>query len=122
MNYINPNVSPQLLKFNTLANEGDTVTWTLFLEGSAEVLYTFTSDSANVTLTDGAYYQILSVDMASEGISLQSETQYRIKGVNALDELIYTGKVFTTTQNVYEHTVDGDAFVSPDISNEFIII
>jgi hypothetical protein len=118
MNYINPTDNSVQLKFNTLANEGESITWSLFLEGSAEPLYTF----ASTALVDGAYYQILTIDLVSEGLSLQNSTQYRIKGENALNELIYTGKVFTTTQNIYQYTIDGDAFVAPDISNEFIII
>ena len=124
MNYINhESYTPQLIKFNTLATPEDAVLWTLYMEGSPAVIAESNSSSVNVNLTDGAYFQTLSIDFFSEGVTLQGETQYMLKGTLVSDDtLIYSGKLFTTSQNVYEHEVNGDKFIAPDVSNEFIII
>ena len=122
MNYINPeSMLPQELRINTLGTPTDSISWTIQLEGSKESTHLFATPSATANFEDLAYYQKLTVDLRTLGINLQDSTQYTLKGTKNGDT-IYFGKLYTTTQNVAEIKVNGDNFVSPDISNEFIII
>jgi hypothetical protein len=123
MNYINPTfIGSQSLNLNTRANAGDVLTWSITEEGNNDATASFSTDTTFATLTNGNYHQTLAISLNDEGITLKDETSYTLKAVNASSEVVYRGKLYSTTQNKESYKVNDDNFSVPNLTNEFIII
>jgi hypothetical protein len=123
MNYINPTfIGSQSLNLNTRANIGDVLTWNITEEGNNDATATYSTDTTFATLTAGNYYQTLAISLSDEAITLKDETFYTLKALNASNEVVYRGKLYSTTQNKESYKVNDDNFSVPNLTNEFIII
>ena len=123
MNYINPTfIGSQSLNLNTRANIGDVLTWSITEEGNNDATASFSTDTTFATLTAGNYYQTLAISLNDEAIILKDETSYTLKAINASSEVVYRGKLYSTTQNKENYKVNDDNFSVPNLTNEFIII
>jgi hypothetical protein len=122
MNYINPTLeTPQMLAINCNTAAGSSISWTLTKEGDDSTTFSFTSPSANFTLTDMGYFQALTADFFSEGIDLDPEHTYLLKGAaNGSD--VYVGKVFVSEQNIESYTVHPSKYTETVASNNYIIL
>lgn len=123
MNYINPTfIGSQVLNLNTRAAVTDTLTWSVTEEGNNDASATFSTNTTFATLTAGNYYQSLAISLSDEAITLKDETSYILKATNASNEVVYRGKLYSTTQDKASYKVNDNNFTAPDLTNEFIII
>ena len=122
MNYINPILLyPQVLAINCNAAAGSSISWTLTKEGDDSTTFSFTSPSANFTLTDMSYYQALTADFFGEGIDLAPEHTYILKGAVSGSD-VYVGKVFVSEQDIESYTVHPSKYTETVASNNYIIL
>ena len=123
MNYVNPALeTPQVLALNCKVAAGASIDWTLTKEGNDDESFSFSSPSANFTLTDMSYYQAFSCDFFAEGIDLSSEHSYVLRGaVNG--SKVYHGKIFVTERDLDNYSVNESAFtLKSQPTNNFVIL
>lgn len=123
MNYIKPNeAGVQLLFLNTREDAAANMSWTITEEGNNDPTATFSTNTAFAILSEGNYYQALSISLNELGIALKEETSYILKAVNDAGDVVYRGKLYSTSQNKENYKVNDDNFTAPDLTNEFIIL
>jgi predicted RNA methylase len=67
------------------------------------------------------YFQALTADFFSEGIDLDPEHTYLLKGAaNGSD--VYVGKVFVSEQDIESYTVHPSKYTETVASNNYIIL
>lgn len=122
MNYIDPSLEvPQTLAINTKAEVTDAISWTLTKEGNDSISFSFSSPSDNFSLVNMKYFQAFSCDFFAEGIDLDPEHSYLLKGaVNGSD--VYRGKIFVTEQDVDGYSVNKDKYTEKVDTNNFVIL
>ena len=122
MNYIDPSLAEaQILPLNMNAAATASVSWTLTEEGSDDVTFSFTSPSANFTVTDMGYFQAFSCNFFDEGIDLSPERFYVLRGaVNG--SRVYLGKVFVTEQDISDYSVNETKYTQKVSTNNFTIL
>ena len=122
MNYIDPTViTTQQLYLNCNCAADASISWTLTEEGNDDTAFSFTSPSANFTLSSHGYFQNLSCNFTSEGIDLLSERFYVLRGaVNG--STVYVGKVFVTEQDIESYSVHTGKYTEKASTNNFIIL
>ena len=122
MNYIDPSLEvAQILPINTNAEAGASVSWTLTEEGNDDTSFSFTSPSANFSLTDMGYFQAFSCDFFAEGIDLSPERFYVLKG-SSNGSTVYLGKVFVTEQDILTYSVNNTKYTQKASTNNFTIL
>lgn len=122
MNYIDPSEDgAQVLPLNANCEATDSVDWTLQKEGNDDNAITFSSPSANFSLTDMRYFQALSCNFFAEGIDLDPESFYILKGaVNGSS--VYVGKVFVTEQDLGDYSNNKNQYRHKTSTNNFVIL
>lgn len=100
--------SPQTFKATIKGNVADKI---VFIDEE-----TNTSENMNnVSFTSGAYYL-----QASIILPIKENKSYRVLVYND-DEVVYTGKIYCTNQEVEAYTINKDEYVQRSTENEFII-
>ena len=122
MNYIDPSLdSVQVLPLNANCEVTDTVSWTLQKEGNDANAITFSSPSANFAMADMKYFQAFPRNFFAEGIDLDPESFYVLKGaVNGSE--VYVGKVFVTEQDLGDYSNNKNQYTHKSSTNNFVIL
>ena len=126
MNYIDATLTAaQTLIVNTNVNDDvvatTDITWTLTKEGNDDSSFTFSTPSANASMSASGYFQALTIDLDDEGIDLDDEHSYLLQGV-ANSKVIYLGKVFVTSTDLDAYSVNDNHYVEKTSSNNYIIL
>ena len=122
MNYVDPTLEvAQILPINMNAASGDSIAWTLTEEGDDDISFSFTSPSANFSLTDMGYFQAFSCDFFAEGIDLSPERFYILRG-SLNGSTVYVGKIFVTEQDIESYSVNNAKYAPKSSTNNFVIL
>ena len=123
MNYIDPTLTTsQLIVINTRAeNFGDSIAWRLTKEGNSTPEIIFSTPSTEAVLVDFSYYQELAVDLHDLGVTLEDETMYILKGTVG-SETMYLGKVYSTSKDIQNYSVNEGKYTSSTDNNNFTIL
>lgn len=122
MNYIDPTLEvPQLIAINTNAVGGSLISWTLTMEGNDDVSFSFNSTTSNFQLVDMGYFQSLSCDFFTEGIDLDPERFYVLKGT-LNGSVVYVGKIFVTERDIDDYSVHQNKYTPKNSTNNFVIL
>lgn len=125
MNYIDTTLeTAHSLYINTRLSDSDfeanTINWTLKADGNDTVI-SFSTPSANFVPTASSYYQELTVDLFTEGITLKDKTTYVLKGATA-GEVIYLGKISTTSQDISNFSMNQGEYTPRVSTNDYLIL
>ena len=122
MNYIDPTfLGVHSLKLNTRAEAADTIVWTMIKEGDDSTFITFSSNSANITLSQFSYYQELALDLNTEGITLDNETWYVLKATVGTN-VVYRGRVLSTDKDITSYSINTNKYTENPNNNTYIIL
>lgn len=113
---INPDLTTdQTLSFTASSDAGINIDWEITKEGDDVSSYTFTRATV-----DRSYYQELSINLTSDSITLENNTDYILSGFNGTS-LVFKGKLHSTNQtlsqyalNTYEERVDNNTYITYD--------
>lgn len=117
MNYVNTlEAVSHTLTLNSRVSAGVSVDWTIYKEGSDTAVYTFTD-----TLTDGAYFQTLTID--PNNITFVAGEFYQLIGQSNGDT-IYNGKIYASDGVVAPSTPSNVSrdYTTETTNNDYIIL
>lgn len=133
MNYIQSTTEPLNVSITTRANmsQGETMDVTVYIKAENDT----EENHYDGLLTMMGYYTTLTINPngdSEEGeneshghgniLSLSEETSYNMRLKDGNDNIIYKGKIFSTSQTVSEYKINNDNYTTTTSSgNDFLI-
>lgn len=118
MHYININdTGIHIMNLNSFVGAGSEIDWVILKEGDDTPLISFTA-----ALTNGNYYQMLSIDL--DAITLSKDAMYTIEGsINA--SAVYRGKFIAVDGEMTPSSpisIHKDLYTPKTDTNDYIIL
>lgn len=120
MNFVTTTTGNVELNITTRANmeDGDTLSVTVDISKDGSDI----STNYNGLITMGSYYSSLSITPNDTDITFKDECFYNMTVNDASSNVIYKGKLYSTTQDTVDYKINNDNYTTTTSSgNEFLI-
>lgn len=127
MNYIDgQEAAPQIIdictKIDNASVSSSAISWTMTMDGNDDPTVSFATPSANFNISAQGYFQRITADFSSEGSILTDEAHYVLKGSVNGSEVVYRGKIFVTSKDLSDFSVNEGKYTLKNSSNNFTIL